>query len=82
MYLNIFSPLQVKNKPRDGDLECAFILGPYIVQLRTAHVLSLLISIIVLYAVVLVRYVALLIYHSVGLVLDVVLLIHHVATFS
>jgi hypothetical protein len=82
MYLNIFSPLQFKNKPHDGDLECAFILGPYIVRLRTAPVFSLLLSIIVLYAVVLVHYVALFIHHSVGLVPDVVLLIHHIEAFS
>jgi hypothetical protein len=35
VYLNIFTPLQVKNKPRDRDSEHAFILGPYMVQLQT-----------------------------------------------
>jgi hypothetical protein len=28
LYLSIFSPLQVKNKPNNGDLEQVFILGP------------------------------------------------------
>ncbi len=40
MYLNIFSPLHVKNKPCDADLEYVFILGPYILQLRTGAMYS------------------------------------------
>jgi hypothetical protein len=35
MCLNVFSPLQVKNKPCDGDSEPAFILAPCVVRLQT-----------------------------------------------